>query len=108
MPDIEFQKPIPDSAEEWISMSARQNLELQAMNLSLEVAEKEVSALKAARYPTVNLVYSDMDTETDGSVFGGGSDINSADIQLQFELPIYTGGSTSSKIRQAIQKKLSV
>ncbi len=108
MPGIEFQKPIPDSAEEWISMSARQNLELQAMNLSLEVAEKEVSALKAARYPTVNLVYSDMDTETDGSVFGGGSDINSADIQLQFELPIYTGGSTSSKIRQAIQKKLSV
>jgi outer membrane protein len=78
------------------------------MTLSLKVADKEVAALKSARYPTVNLVYSDMDTVTDGSVFGGGSDINNADIQLQFNLPIYTGGSTSSKIRQAIQKRLAV
>ncbi|MDG1494769.1 MAG: TolC family outer membrane protein [Porticoccaceae bacterium] len=106
--DIEFQKPIPDVTDEWVAMSARQNLELQAMTLSLNVAEKEVSALKAARYPTVNLVYSDLDTVTDGSVFGGGSDINNADIQLQLNVPIYTGGATSSKIRQAIQKKLSV
>jgi|TARA_B110000967_G_C18832125_1_gene534647 outer membrane protein len=107
-PDIEFQKPVPDVTEDWIAMSARKNLELQAMTLSLKVADKEVAALKSARYPTVNLVYSDMDTVTDGSVFGGGSDINNADIQLQFNLPIYTGGSTSSKIRQAIQKRLAV
>jgi outer membrane protein len=45
---------------------------------------------------------------TDGSVFGGGSDINNAVLQLKFNMPIYTGGSTSSKIRQAIQKKLSL
>tara|TARA_B110000967_G_scaffold207732_1_gene257841 strand:+ start:1266 stop:2627 length:1362 start_codon:yes stop_codon:yes gene_type:complete len=107
-PDIEFQKPVPNVSGDWIAMSSKQNLELQAMSLSLKVADKEVSALKSARYPTVNLVYSDMDTVTDGSVFGGGSDINNADIQLQFNLPIYTGGSTSSKIRQAIQKRLSV
>jgi len=81
---------------------------LRALSLSLQVAQKEVDALRGEHYPTLDLVYSDVNTDTDGSVYGGGSDIDSADLMLQLNIPLYSGGATSSKVRQAAEKRYSV
>lgn len=107
-PNIELQPPIPNDPEEWIVMSAQHNLELQALNLTLQVAQRELNALRGEHYPTLDLVYTDNNVDTDGSVFGGGSDVDSAEVVLQLNIPLYAGGLTSSKVRQAAEKRYSV
>ena len=107
-PDIELQPPIPYDVNEWIEAAAQHNLELRALDLSLQEAQKEVNALRGEHYPTLDLVYTDVNTDTDGSIYGGGSDVDSADLMLQLNIPIYSGGATSSKVRQASEKRYSI
>jgi outer membrane protein len=107
-PNIELQPPVPDSVDEWITKASQYNLELRALSLSLQVEQKEINALRGEHYPTLDLVYRDFNTDTGGSVFGGGSDVDEADIILQLNVPLYSGGATSSKVRQAIEKRYSV
>ncbi len=107
-PNIELEMPVPADPDEWVRMSVERNLELQSKNLALDVANKEIAALRAAHYPTVDLLLSVNNTETDGSVFGGGSDVDNTEIVLQLNVPLYEGGKTSSRIRQAMEKRNSV
>jgi len=106
-PNIELVVPEPKNADEWVAMSVKRNLELQSMNMALDIADKEISALRAGHYPTLDLVYNMNNTETEGSVFGGGSDIDNADLILQLNVPLYSGGKTSSRLRQAVEKRSS-
>lgn len=107
-PEIDLQLPVPTDPEIWVSKSAKNNLELQAIKLSLEEADREVKALRGGHYPTLDLVASAENTNTDGSVFGGGSDIDEINVMLQFKIPLYSGGKTSSKLRQGAEKRNSV
>ncbi len=106
--NIDLQPPVPNDPEEWISKAADYNLELRALMLEQQVAQKEIDALRGEHYPTLDLVYTDFNNDTDGSVFGGGSDIDSADLALKLNIPIYSGGATSSRVRQATEKRYSV
>lgn len=106
-PDLALKKPIPESADEWVEMSVNRNLELQSMNLALDIAGVEIGALRAEHYPTVDLIYTFKNTNTEGSVFGGASEINNSDLAIQLNVPIYSGGKTSSRIRQASEKRSS-
>jgi len=106
--NIDLQPPVPDDPQEWISKAADNNLELRALMLEQQVAQKEIDALRGEHYPTLDLVYTDFNNDTEGSVFGGGSDIDSADLALKLNIPIYSGGATSSKVRQATEKRYSV
>lgn len=104
-PNIELRPPIPNDVEEWITQASQYNLELRALSLSVQVAQKEINALRGEHYPTLDLVYRDVNTDTEGSVYGGGSDVDSADLMLQLNIPLYSGGATSSKVRQAAEKR---
>tara|TARA_R110001583_G_scaffold57547_2_gene172189 strand:+ start:35416 stop:36792 length:1377 start_codon:yes stop_codon:yes gene_type:complete len=106
--DFELQLPIPADPDQWVIKSAKNNLELLAINLSLDEAKQEIKALRGGHYPTVDLIASAENTETDGSVFGGGSDIDEINIMLQLTVPLYSGGKTSSKLRQGVEKRNSV
>ena len=107
-PDIDLQAPIPDDPDEWMNKASQYNLELRSLSLSLQVAQKEINILRGEHYPTLDLVYSNINTDTEGSVFGGGSDVDSADLMLQLNIPLYSGGATSSKVRQAAEKRYAV
>lgn len=107
-PNFDIELPVPENPEEWVRMSVQNNLELQVKNLELGVAEKEINALRGGHYPTVDLLLSVNNTDTDGSVFGGGSDVDNTEIIFQLNVPLYEGGKTSSKIRQAMEKRNSI
>lgn len=102
---IELSLPEPSNADEWVQMSLKHNLRLQVARFSHKEAEREVQAMRSGHYPTLDLIYNDKNTETDGSVFGGGSDITNAELAIQLNVPIYKGGSVSSKVKQAVQKQ---
>jgi outer membrane protein len=49
--------------------------------------------------------YTDNYTNGSPSVFSAGNELKNATIGLQLEIPIYEGGATSSKARQAVYNK---
>jgi outer membrane protein len=107
-PKIDLKLPVPSDPQQWVSKSAQNNLELHAIKLSLDEAEKEIKVLRGGHYPTLDLVASMENTQTDGSVFGGGSDVDESNIMLRLTVPFYSGGKTSAKLRQGIEKRRSV
>jgi len=96
-----LETPDPPAVETWVEQSIAQNLLLEARRQAVQVAEKEVRRQKGGYYPTLDLVARLDDRETDGSLFGGGSQVETADIAVQFNLPLFQGGGVRSRVRQA-------
>ena len=93
--------PDPPVVERWVNRSIEQNLALEARRQAVEVAEREVRRQRSDHYPTLDLVARLDNRDTDGSLFGGGSEVETADIALLFNLPLFKGGGTRSRVRQA-------
>ena len=90
--------PMPANSEEWVNRAVENNLALQAARKGLDASEQAVRVSKANHMPTINAVagYNVSNTEQNGM-----RDTTGASIGLQFSLPIYSGGATSSQVRQA-------
>lgn len=99
--EITLALPDPATAEAWVSRSIEQNLLLEARRQAVEIAEREIRRQKSGHYPTLDLVLRLDDRDTEGSLFGGGSQVETADIAVQFNLPLFQGGGTRSRVRQA-------
>jgi len=93
--------PEPDDVEPWVTGALEQNLTVQSQRELVELARRTVEIQKAGHYPTLDLVGRFNNQTTDGTLFGGGSEVETTDITLQFSLPLYHGGVTSSKSREA-------
>ena len=55
----------------------------------------------AAHYPTLDLVGSYNSEDTDGTLYGGGSQIDNTKVMLKLNVPLYQGGMVSSKAAEA-------
>lgn len=111
--DLPLQSPAPADEDSWIELALSQNLALVSSRLNEEIARKDISFQKTSRYPTIDLVagrrYNESTgertfTNPDGSelTFPAESDQTNDFIGVQFSLPIFTGGVTSSRIREAV------
>jgi outer membrane protein len=95
-------KPLtPDNPQHWIDMAVANNPRIRAADEAAKRGREQVASERAERYPTVGMqVFSDRH-KTLGSLFGGGSDIQEFGARLKVDVPIYEGGATSSKVREA-------
>jgi len=103
---IPLVSPQPADVATWIESGLDQNPAIILHQHAVEAARKEISRQRGGHYPTLDLVGSYSDEETDGSLFGGGSEVEDMDIALKLNLPLYQGGEISSRVRQA-QHELS-
>lgn len=101
--------PNPADEASWIDQAMTQNLDLISSRLGEEVARHEISYRRTGHYPTLDLVvgraYNESvgETQFEGSpVFPADSDRTADSISLQFNLPIFSGGRTSSRVREAV------
>lgn len=98
---IDLRGPEPADLDSWIGGALNQNPAIELRKKVVEVAEMEVRRKKADHYPTVDLVGSYDNEETDGSLFGGGSEVNSMTVGVQLTVPLYQGGAVASRVRSA-------
>ncbi|MDO9402768.1 MAG: TolC family outer membrane protein [Polaromonas sp.] len=96
-----FTLPEPVNAEAWVSTAMSQNLLIEAREQAVDVARQEVDKAKAGHYPTVDLVISRNQRETGGSLFGGGSNVNTNDVMFRANMPIFEGFATSAAVDKA-------
>ena len=93
----------PEDLDSWIQIALEKNLEIKIEEHEVEIAKCEVKRLKADHFPVLNLELRDEWRDVDGSLFGGGSEVETQEIAFQLSFPIYKGGFVSSQVREAIQ-----
>ncbi|WP_461538632.1 TolC family outer membrane protein [Spongorhabdus nitratireducens] len=96
--------PVPESHKHWLDTALADNLGIRVQQQAMEVARIEVQRQQAGHYPTVDAVYKNTERKTGGTLFGGGSNVRTEEFMLRFNLPIYLGGSVSSRKREAVAK----
>lgn len=99
--DIKTQ-PLQQDITQWLAAAAQNNLNIQIQQDIASFAAQEVARLSAGHLPTLDAVASYTDTYANGSANGFGSDLKTAVVGLQLQIPLYQGGAISSKVRQAV------
>lgn len=96
--------PAPQNMEDWVSRSQSDNLQVRIREQSLQIASKEIERARAGHHPTLDLTANYNDNYNQS--FGAGQiDSRSMALGLEFALPIYQGGLTSSQVREAVANK---
>ncbi|HVN44029.1 MAG TPA: TolC family outer membrane protein [Steroidobacteraceae bacterium] len=107
-PDMPLNNPEPADQSRWVNISLEQNLSLISSRLAADIARENVRVAFGGHLPTLDIVagrsynYTSSDQIFDGERFSNiDNKANDRQIGLQFTLPIYSGGYTQSKVRQA-------
>jgi len=109
---LPVQVPVPNDAKAWVDTATQQNLNLLATNHAVQAAEETLRQRKAGHAPTVDAVarYQKGDNDSFGltnpnqlpQAYGG--PVEQTSIGLQLNIPLYSGGLTSSQVREAYQR----
>ncbi len=97
--EVPLLSPEPANIDEWVSGAQKQNLSLLAAEASAKVAYEELNRRSAGHYPSLDLVANQIHSDTTDSSTGLESD-NTA-VSLQLNVPIFSGGLTTSQTREA-------
>lgn len=101
--DMDLVEPTPAFPQEWVEKSRNNNPKVLAKRFATSVAWQEVRRQKGGHYPTLDFVFSQNTRETEGSLFGGGSEVETQDMMVKLTVPIYAGGAVSSKVRESVE-----
>ena len=93
--------PSPDDVNFWVTESLQSNLSYLAAQKAVEIAEREVSRIKAGHLPTLDLVASHSNSDQDGSLTGSGRINETTDIGVQLDIPLIQGWGVVSGTREA-------
>jgi len=103
--------PNPQSETDWVNTSLEQNLSFLSAQLGTEIARSEVKVQRSGHFPTIGVQAQKRDTDSDSFRSDSGGDFNPADteninegIGVQVNIPIFSGGQTSSRVRQAVAR----
>ncbi len=100
--EMELKAPDPKDPKSWFEQAVESNPEIKIRRHAMSAAEEEIKLRKGGHYPTLDLEVTIGNEEKDGTLFGGGSDIDEEIIAVNFNLPIYSGGIVSSRVREAV------
>jgi outer membrane protein len=109
--DMPLVSPDPAREDDWVKAALDQNLALQSARLGAEIARENISIARGGHFPSVDLVAgkSGFDANQDRTVAGTESpaDVDNEDtsIGVQVTFPIYSGGGTSSRVREAVYRQ---
>ncbi|OAI01955.1 channel protein TolC [Methylomonas methanica] len=97
-PQIPLSPPAPEDLSSWANTAENNNFSIVAQINQAEYVRKNVELQQSKHLPTLDIVaqYNEMDT---GNQYGLRGDNESFGLQLN--LPLYEGGGTSSRSRQA-------
>ena len=104
-PVISFEQ-IDTPIESWVSMANENSLELRIKEDEIKIADREIDIKQAGHYPTVNAIASrSRNWDKGGYPYGAAANEGirsfSDVLGVQINIPIFSGGLTSSRVREA-------
>ena len=116
--DMPLKSPDPENEEQWVAAALDQNLRVISARLATDIAKQDVRVARSGHFPTIDLVAGRSGTELAGEqtitnpAFGAepetrttspaDRDLTDDSISVQVTVPIYSGGGTSSRVRQRV------
>lgn len=111
--DMPLTSPNPENEEEWVSRALEQNLAVISARLATDIAKQDVRVARSGHLPSIDLVANRGDQDYDGDQVGrNAAGVRSSapadqtqttdSIGIQVTIPIYSGGATSSRVRQQV------
>ncbi|MEO8223769.1 MAG: TolC family outer membrane protein [Gammaproteobacteria bacterium] len=127
--DLPLASPDPADENRWVDLAMQQNRSLIASQIGTEIAKDDVSIARTGHFPTVDFVATRNNTNNTGfsrspcviplgctspqdplitDPFGTiqrlptGTDLQTDSLSLQFAVPIFSGGTTSARVQQAV------
>ncbi len=111
--DMPLVGPNPESEESWVKAALDQNLDLSSARLSADIAKDNIAIARSGHYPSIDIVASKSFANGNGTtlaffdtpeVYSANTVNHDMQIGIQFTLPLYEGGLTSSKVREAVYR----
>ena len=100
--DVRLSPPNPAGMQSWVDLAEKQSYPVQVQQAATEVAQREMRRTADGHWPTLDLVGRHGQNRDSGSVTSPvGRDSNTASISLELKLPLFAGGSVSSREREA-------
>ncbi len=98
--------PDPVNEEQWLQRALQSSPAVMVQQAAYKIAEKEIEKQRANFYPSLELVASyQLDSASSSAAFGTGIDSGTGSIGVQLSVPVYSGGSVSSRTREAEHSK---
>lgn len=91
----------PDEPQHWVDLAVQNNPRIIAAAHAARRGDQLIAVEKAAGYPTLNLQMFHDRRKTEGSLFGGGSDISQLGARVRLDVPISAGGQVRSRVNEA-------
>ena len=99
--DVPLVPPDTVGMDGWVEKALAQNPDVAAQKAALEIANQQSEFARGGHYPTLDVVASYIDTTTHGGTTGA-FDQTSKAVGLQLNIPLFQGGATNSRVREAV------
>jgi len=102
-PGFEPTPPTPNALDTWVERALADNPAVRIAKYSSDIATLEIERQRAGRLPTIDLVGSvnaQLASASTNSSFSG--DTRQVAIGIALNVPLYEGGFTDSKVREAL------
>lgn len=99
--DAQLNPPEPNRLADWVAAAEKDALPVQIQQTLAEIAAREVDRQRAGHYPTVDLVANQGKAKSYTSAAVGAVDSDYSNIGLQLNIPLFQGGLTTSRQREA-------
>jgi len=93
--------PEPQDINQWSELALQQNPSLFVARSNIENAKQEIALQKSGHYPSLDLVGEKRYRSQNDDILDGYSNTHQDSISLQFNVPLYQGGSVNSRTREA-------
>ena len=105
--EIPLPGPQPENVDDWLGVARDNNYDLAIARVNARLAGFDVDIARAAHYPKLSLVgqYSDIEQDQDqrGGLIGDQNQkFHGPSVGLQVDVPIFSGFSVRSQVRQAV------
>ena len=111
--DLPLKTPEPQNEQEWVDKALEQNLRVISARLATDIAKEDVRVARSGHMPSIDVVarHGDQDVTGNSDVQSGNSPIitlpsdragETDSIGIEVNFPIYSGGATSSRVRQRV------
>lgn len=110
--ELTLVQPQPQDPDKWVRKALDQNLGVVAKRFAWRAAQQNVDVQRSGHYPSLDLAAhyekSSSDSTVEDTLAGttktGSQDRTQKSVALQLSVPIFSGGGTQSKVRQAIHQ----
>lgn len=92
---LDIPVPVPPRLQDWLDAAAQGSLAVQMQEMASDLARLELERQQAGHYPTLDLVASHGDNHRDSGT------LRNSSLGVQLNIPLYQGGATDSRIREA-------